>query len=120
MDPILQFQQLVGARAAYPLVAVILTLVIQIAKLSPYTAKLLARIPDGWRFLVPMLAGGVMGFVHGYQAGYTVVGALTEMVLGLFGVSFASMGIAAALKESPLPWGGTGAGGKPLPPKPSS
>jgi hypothetical protein len=115
IDPILQFQQLVGARAAYPLVAAILTFTIQIAKASPYTKVWLAQIPNGLRFLTPVVAGAAMGFVHGYQTGHTVVGALVETFFGICGVSLTSMGLAAGLKESPIPWGGTGAGGVPLP-----
>lgn len=117
MDLISLFQQLVGERAAYPLIAIILTIAIQLARKSPYTAPMLAKIPDGWRFLVPMVSGGVLGFVHGYQAGYSLVGALVETVAGICGVSLISMGMAATLKESPIPWDG-GAGGKPVPKPP--
>lgn len=114
MDLISLFQQLVGERAAYPLIAIILTIVMQLARKSPYTKPALAKIPDGWRFLVPMITGGALGFIHGYQAGYELVGTLVETVAGIFGVSLISMGMAATLKESPIPWDG-GAGGKPKP-----
>ncbi len=110
MDPILQFQQLVGARAAYPLVAALLTFVLQIAKVSPYTKVLYAKTPVGWRWLTPVLTGAAMGFVHGYQAHYTLVGSLTEMVFGMFGVGATAMGINAGLTESPLPWNGSAGG----------
>lgn len=113
LDPILEFQRLVGERAAYPLVATLLTFGIQVSKVSPFTKNWYAKIPDGWRWLVPVAAGGAMGFVHGYQQGYSIVGALTETVFGVLGVSATSMGINAALKESPIPWSG-GAGGKPV------
>lgn len=111
LDPILEFQKLVGERAAYPLVAVLLTFVLQIAKVSPYTKTLYAKTPEGVRWLIPMLSGAAVGFVHGYQAGYTIVGALTEAVMGVFGVSLTSMGVHGLLKDSALPWSG-GAGGK--------
>lgn len=111
MDPITQFEQLVGARAAYPLVGTLLTFAIQIGKKSPYTGQWYAKIPDGWRWLVPVLSGAAMGFVHGYQAGYGVVGALVETAFGAMGVGATAMGVAAGLKESKLPWDG-GAGGK--------
>jgi len=110
-DLILAFQQLVGQRAAYPLIATLLTFALQIGKVSPYTKALYEKTPVGLRWLTPVIAGAVMGFVHGYQQGYTVVGALVEMVFGIFGVSATSMGINAALTESALPWNG-GAGGK--------
>jgi len=115
IDIIAQFQQLVGARAAYPLVATLLTFALQIGKTSPYTKTWYAKIPVGWRWVTPVLVGGAMGFVHGYQEGYALVGSLTEMVFGIFGVSLTSMGLAAGLRESPLPWSG-GAGGEPKDP----
>lgn len=115
MDPIAQFQQLVGERAAYPIVATLLTFALQLGKLSPYTKAMYDKVPVGWRWLTPVVIGAAMGFVHGFQAGYTVVGALTEAVFGVFGVSLTSMGLAATLRESPLPWSG-GAGGEPKPP----
>jgi hypothetical protein len=117
IDIIAQFQGLVGARAAYPIVATLLTFALQIGKLSPYTRVLYAKIPTGWRWVTPVIAGAVMGFVHGYQAGLTLVGSLTEMVFGIFGVSLTAMGLAAGLRESPLPWSG-GAGGETKPPAP--
>lgn len=112
MDVLTLFQQLVGERAAYPLIAIILTLAIALAKKSPYTSAGYKKIPEGWRWLVPVIAGAAMGFVKAYEAGYTWVGALMETGAGIFGVSFISMGINAGLKDSPLPWGG-GPGGKP-------
>lgn len=114
IDIIAQFQNLVGARAAYPIVATLLTFALQIGKSSPYTKLMYAKIPVGWRWLTPVIAGAALGFVHGYQSGHTIVGALTEMVFGIFGVSVTSMGLAAGLRESPLPWSG-GAGGSKAP-----
>ena len=111
IDLILTFQQLVGERAAYPLIATLLTLALQLGKMSPYTRVLYEKTPLGLRWLTPVIAGAAMGFVHGYQKGYTVVGALMEMVFGIFGVSATSMGIHAALTESALPYNGA-AGGK--------
>lgn len=116
MDPVQQFEQLVSSRALYPIMAVLLTLVIQVARKTPRLSALLHKIPDGWRWLTPVVAGGVVGFVNGYQKGYQLTGALTEAAAGLFGVSFTSMGVAAALKESLLPWDG-GPGGKPIEPE---
>lgn len=115
MDPVTQIQELVGQRALYPLIATVLTFVTQIARKSAYTAKLWAKIPDGWRWVWPVAAGAVAGFTHGFGAGRPLTGALIEMVLGIFGVSFTAMGLAATLKESPVKWDGA-AGGKPTPP----
>ncbi len=113
VDIIAQFQQLVGARAAYPLVATLLTLALQLGKVSPYTKVWYAKIPVGWRWVTPVIVGAAMGFVHGYQAGYTLVGSLVEMVFGIFGVSLTAMGISAGLRESPIPWDGGAGGEKP-------
>lgn len=117
LDVILQIQQLVGARAAYPLIATVLTLVVQLVRKSGKTAIWWKKIPEGWRWLVPGGVGALMGFIHGYQKSLPLQGALLsagiEMLYGLFGVSMASMGLAALLKESPVPWDGR-AGGKPV------
>ncbi len=110
MDPIQQFQLLIGTRAAYPIIAAIVTFALQIGKVSPYTKVLYAKIPVGWRWLTPVLIGGAMGFSHGYQQHYTVVGSLLEMLMGMFGVGATAMGINAGLTESPVPWNG-GKGG---------
>lgn len=113
LDPILTFQQLVGERAAYPLIATLVTFALQIGKSSPYTKVLYEKTPVGLRWLTPVIVGGAMGFVHGYQAHYAITGALVEMVFGMCGVGVTAMGLNAALKESPIPWSG-GAGGKPV------
>ncbi len=116
LDVIRQIQGLVGARAAYPLIAMVLTLLVQLLRKSPKTSKWWRRIPEGWRWLVPGLSGAAMGFIHGYQGSLPIGGALIsagiEALYGLFGVSMTSMGLAAMLKESPVPWDGR-AGGKP-------
>lgn len=116
LDVIRQIQDLVGARAAYPLIATVLTLVVQLARKTGKTAIWWTKIPNGWRWIVPGIAGAVMGFIHGWQGDLPLSGALIsagiEMLYGLFGVSVASMGLAALLKESPIPWDG-GSGGKP-------
>lgn len=114
MDPITQLQQLVGQRALYPLIASALTFAIQIARKNKSSAKIWALIPDGWRWIWPVATGAIAGFTHGFGAGRPLSGALIEMALGIFGVSFTSMGLAATLRESPMEWDG-GAGGKPAP-----
>lgn len=117
MDLVSQLEQAVSGRALYPIVAVLLTLVLQVAKVSPYTKVLYAKVPVGWRWLTPVVAGGVVGFVRGYQQGSSVACALVEMLLGMFGVGATSMGVHAGLTESPIPWNGDGKGGVPLPKK---
>jgi len=115
LDVIRQLQDLVGVRAAYPLIAMLLTCVVQLARKSPKTADWWKKVPDGWRWLIPVAAGAAMGFVHGYQGHLPLGGALLsagiEALYGIFGVSMTSMGLAAALRESPVLWDG-GVGGK--------
>jgi len=118
-DVAAQIQVLVAGRALYPLVATVLALLIQAIRKSPRTATWWQRVPTGWRWLVPVGMGALVGFVRGYQAELPLSGALIsgagEALAGVFGVSLTSMGLAAALRESPLPWDG-GAGGQ-TPPK---
>jgi hypothetical protein len=115
LDVIRQLQVLVGARAAYPIIAMLLTLVVQLVRKSPKTAGWWRKVPDGWRWLAPVVTGAVMGFVHGYQGSLPLGGALlsatVEALYGIFGVSMTAMGLAATLKESPAHWDGR-AGGK--------
>lgn len=110
MDLITQVELLAGQRAAYPLVAVVLTLATQAFRKSPFTKDLWRKVPDGYRWALPVAAGSIAGFVHGFEAGRPLSGALTEALLGVFGVSFTSMGLAATLRESPVQWDG-GKGG---------
>jgi hypothetical protein len=119
MDPITQIQQLVGQRALYPLIATVLTFAIQVARKSRYTARVWNIVPDGYRWLWPVVTGAITGFTHGFGAGRPLSGALIEMVLGIFGVSFTAMGLAATLRESPVQWDG-GAGGKPTEDEPTA
>jgi len=79
----------------------------QLLKRLPWlSAKIWARIPVGYRFLVPIVAAMGMAFVHGFLTHET----LTASIWDVIKIAFTAMGGAAALKESPLPWDG-GKGG---------
>lgn len=74
-------------------------------------AKIWNKIPLGYRWLVPVLAASLTAFVHGFQAHEALGASVWDAVK----IALSAMGGAAALKESPLPWGNTGPGGVPLP-----
>ncbi len=97
----------------YAVAGLLLAIAIQLHRRYPWLgAKLWARIPDGARFLVPLFWGAVVAFVTAFDEGKTLVEALKAGVGGALTIGVGAMGVAAGLKESPLPWSG-GAGGKP-------
>lgn len=68
--------------------------------------KIWDKIPIGYRWGLPVVAAALTAFVHGYQAHETAAASIWDAVK----IALTAMGGAAALKESPLPWGG-GPGG---------
>ncbi len=90
--------------------ALTIMLGIQIGKSTPIGGKIYAYVPNGYRFLVPMVLASLTAFVHGFQAHETLQASIWDAIK----IALSAMGGAAALKESPLPWGG-GAGGLPVP-----
>jgi hypothetical protein len=97
----------------YAVAALALTLLIQAHRKFPWLgAELWARIPDGLRFLVPLIGGAATGFVQAYLAGKGLSDALGEALRAALGIGGLSMGYAAALRESPIPWDGS-SGGRP-------
>lgn len=113
-----QFDQLVQAlhlRNWYALAAIILTLAVQIFRKAPKSSEWWAKIPDGWRWAIPVLSGAVTGFTQAYAADLSLGAALLAAGGGAIGISIPAMGLNAALTELPVKWNG-GAGG--LPPKP--
>lgn len=97
--------------AWYPLVAVALTIGIQILRMPKLRDYLWAHIPDGAKMLVPILGPVVYAIVQAYQANADAKTAFGMVMAALFGIGLPAMGLHAALKESPIPWDG-GAGGK--------
>lgn len=96
----------------YALAALILTLAVQLFRKAPGSSEWWAKIPDGWRWALPVLSGAVAGFTQAFAAGLNVWSALLGAVGGAVGISLPSMGLNAALTDSKLPWNG-GAGGAP-------
>lgn len=105
----------------YALVALALTLLLQMVRansvpvLTSALNKLWFKIPDGWRWLVPVLSGAATAFTTAFASGATFPMALAAIVGGVLGIGTPAMGLHAALKESPVHVDG-GAGGKPLNP----
>lgn len=92
---------------------VLLTLLIQIFRKQPWLSKMIwERVPEGARFLLPLIGGATVAFVAAYSEGKPVADALMAALGGVMTIGFGSMGVAAGLKESPIPWDG-GSGGKP-------
>lgn len=109
-QPLIDLYQSLTTHNWFATAALTIMLGIQIGKSTTLGAKLYAYVPDGYRFLVPTVLASLTAFVHGFQAHETFQASIWDAIK----IAFTAMGGAAALKESPLPWGG-GAGGKPLP-----
>lgn len=108
MQPILEALRL---HDWYAVAALALTLITQLIRKSPYLQKAWAKIPDGYRWMIPIVSGAVTGFTAAFHEGLPAADAILGAVGGALGLGLPAMGLAAALKESPLPWDG-GAGGK--------
>ncbi|HWA29089.1 MAG TPA: hypothetical protein VG734_25795 [Lacunisphaera sp.] len=129
MSELNDLTQAIQLRNWYAVAALVLTLLIQVVRKAPILRDAWAKIPNGWRWLVPILSGGVTGFVDAYNSGLPLGAAAVATLGGALGIGLGAMGLNAALTESHLPWNG-GAGGIPKdtrytdtlppPPKPPS
>lgn len=101
----------------YALAALVLMGLLQVIRSNrvPFLTKLWYRVPDGWRWLGPLLFGASTAFVTAFANGLSFAQACAAIVGGIFGIGFPSMGIHAAAKESPVHIDG-GPGGQPLEP----
>jgi hypothetical protein len=96
----------------YPVAALAMLFLIQALK-KPALANLFwARIPEGARWSVPLVAAVAMGFVDAFQRGDSLQQALASAGSALIAVGLTTVGAHASLKDSPVPWSG-GKGGKP-------
>jgi hypothetical protein len=103
----------------YALAALIVLFATQLFRKAPMLSDLWRKVPDGWRWLFPVVSGASAGFVGAFQAGLSFTVALVGAVGGALGISVPAMGLNALLTESPIRWNG-GSGGTPTPPKPGS
>ena len=101
----------------YAVAALVLMVVVQVVRTNnvPLLTKLWFKVPDGWRWIGPMLVGAVTAFTDAFANGSMFGQALTAVVGGLLGIGLPAMGWHAATKESPVHIDG-GAGGKPVNP----
>lgn len=98
------------ARAWYPFAGILLFLLLDLWKrVAPVWGP---RIPDGWRWLPPVLVAAIGAFVDAYVAGWSWKLALFMAAYGILSVAGTAMGTQGALKESVLKgwgrWGGPG------------
>lgn len=98
----------------YAVAALALLVVTQLAR--KFAPDAWAKIPEGWRGYLVLLAGAVTAFVAAFQAGKPFADALTAAIGGAIAIGMGAMGANAALTDSHLPWNGR-AGGKAPPPK---
>lgn len=113
MPPLDQLLSALQLHQWYPLAGLALALSIQTVRTNPLLAAYLWNwIPSGLRWLPAKLGGAAIGFVDAFSAGQPLGAALLAALGGALGVGLTSMGWAAALKESPIPWDG-GSGGDP-------
>jgi hypothetical protein len=106
-----QILESVQVRNWYAVAALGITFAIQLLRKWPLLRKLIwSRVPDGARFLIPMVGGAAVAFVAAYSEGQTLSEALIAALGGALTIGLGSMGAAAALKESPMPWDGKSGG----------
>jgi hypothetical protein len=86
-----------------------LTLLIQALRNIPTTASVWKRIPDGWRWLVPIVMGDAIGFVEAYRQGHDVHTAL----LAMMSIGLGAVGLNGVLTDSSIPWNGRAGGHDP-------
>lgn len=81
-------------------------------KLAP---DLYYKIPEGWRWLPPIVLAGLTGFIDGYTSGLPWQQSSLRAVWALLTMGIGAMGVHGALAEAPGPYGGgkgSGAGVK--------
>ena len=96
----------------YEIAAIVLTLLVYALRKLPGAKVVWQKIPEGYRWLVPTLAGALAGLIPLVATGASPKQIALALLSGLFGISLPSMGIHAAVQDSPLPIDG-GPGGKP-------
>lgn len=89
----------IEARAWYPVAGICLWYLLRAWKLYG-SGKILPRVPEGWRWLPPLLVAALTGFVDGYLQGTSLRVALTMAVFGLVSMGLPAMGVQGAAKEA--------------------
>lgn len=68
------------------------------------------RIPDGWRWLPPVLLAAATGFTDGFTTGLSWQQALARAGFAVVTMGVGAMGVHGALAASPLKYGGGASG----------
>lgn len=109
-QPLIDFYTSILTKNWFATAALAIMIATQLLNSLPWLrAKIWNKIPTGYRFVVPVTAAALTAFVHGFTAHESLTASIWDAVK----IALSAMGGAAALKESPLPWGG-GAGGAPV------
>jgi hypothetical protein len=97
-------EQLVKAiqdRQWYPVAAIALWYGIALWK-KHGAARIGPKIPEGWKWLVPVLTAAAIGFTDGFFSRLDAEGAAWRAAYAVIGLALPAMGWQGALKESPL------------------
>jgi hypothetical protein len=112
VEPALEWLSSLNRQELYASFAVGLTFMIQAVRSRPrLRAALWSWVPDGSRWLLPMVAGAAIALAEGLTSGLRGWELLGTVAAGSGVLGLGSMGIHAALRDSPLHFNG-GAGGK--------
>lgn len=115
-DPSLPHINLITSLIDHNWYAVSVASVMIITQLArKYASDLWQKIPNGLRFLPPVLSAAALAFVHGFAKNEVWTQAGIDALNSIWQIAIPAMGGAAALKESPLPWDGGSGGVKALP-----
>lgn len=96
-----QLIQAIKDRQWYPVAGIALFYAIAVWK--KHGQKYLGpKIPEGWKWIVPVLLAAAIGFSDGFFAGLDWQGAAWRAGYAVLAIGFSAMGWQGALKESPI------------------
>lgn len=94
----------IQGRNWYAVAALVIWAIVAFAKSR--APELYYRIPDGWRWLPPVLLAAATGFVDGFASGLPWQQAATRALFAVLTMGVGAMGVHGALAASPLKYGG--------------
>lgn len=94
----------IQGRNWYAVAALVIWAIVAVAKSR--APELYYRIPDGWRWLPPVLLAAATGFVDGFASGLPWQQAATRALFAVLTMGVGAMGVHGALAASPLKYGG--------------
>jgi len=95
--------ELARKNAWYPMAGVMTMLVVEAQKRGRLSA-LWGRVPESYRWLIPLGMAGLAGFAKGYSEGSNLRQAAIEGIITLALSGPLSMGYNAGLSNSAAPW----------------